>query len=263
MAINSAQQASTGESPHRMVFGRELPLPVDVRLRTPVTTAPNPEAGKLSAELLQLWDRARQRILKAQARQKEAADKRRRPESFAVGDQVLLSTDNIRTVGATELQQAVKFGPRFIGPFTVERVVNRNAYRLELPPSFKLHPTVNVSRLRRYVDGGGEFVSRQDEHWKPPPVPVLDANGQREWVVKRVLAQRGPVRRRQYLVEWEGYPMWEATWEPEANLGRAKGKVRQFEREQQLADKAVESVTATNTIENKGDSVVKSVVRFE
>lgn len=255
LALNSAVQASTGVSPFKMVYGREAALPVDVRLRTPVSTQANPAAGELHVQLNEQWERAAESLQRAQERQKRLADKKRRRERFAVGDQVLLSTDNIRGVGAKELQQAVKFGPRFIGPFAVERVVNRNAYRLELPPSFGIHPTVNVSRLRRYVDGSAEFPMRAAEHWRPEAEAVLDANGDKEWEVERVLAQRGSNRRRQYLVLWRGFPLWEATWEAAENLANAGEKLRQFERERGSADRAVENVTAKIIIKEGDESV--------
>ena len=33
----------------------------------------------------------------------------------------------------------------------------------------------------------------------------------------------------QYLVEWRGYPLWEATWEPAANLHNARAAVDAYE----------------------------------
>ena len=47
---------------------------------------------------------------------------------FSVGDQVLLSTANLRNE-----ERAPKLAPKFIGPFSVSRVVSSVAYELELP----------------------------------------------------------------------------------------------------------------------------------
>jgi Integrase zinc binding domain/Chromo (CHRromatin Organisation MOdifier) domain len=229
LAMNSAVQASTGFSPFHMVYGREAPLPVDVKLKTPVSSAANPAVEELHKKLEEVWKKATKNLERAQERQKRTADKKRRAEEFAVGDKVLLSTENIRMVGSKELKRAVKFAARYIGPFKVERVVNANAYRLELPDSFGIHPTVNITRLKRYVDGAKQFPSREVEEWRPSGEVVLDANGQLEWEVEKVLAQRGRKRSQQYLVKWKGYPLWEATWEKAENLENAAEKVAEFE----------------------------------
>ena len=48
--------------------------------------------------------------------------------------------------------------------------------------------------------------------------------------VERVLAQRGVGRKAKYLVEWEGYPVWEATWEPVSHLGDTHVAIQEFRR---------------------------------
>ena len=81
---------------------------------------------------------------------------------FKVGDQVLLSTANIRNQG-----RAPKLAPRFIGPFSVCRVVSDVAYELKLPPTMKIHPVFHISKLRQYVDGVNQFPTR------PTPVTIF------------------------------------------------------------------------------------------
>ncbi|KAF1333703.1 reverse transcriptase, partial [Globisporangium splendens] len=49
---------------------------------------------------------------------------------------------------------SAKLAPKFIGPFTVQRV-NGNAYTLDTPSAMKLHPTFYVGRLKRYFAHGG------------------------------------------------------------------------------------------------------------
>ena len=124
----------------------------------------------------------------------------------------------------------------FIGPFTISQVVNPNAYRLELPESFGIHPTVNISRLKRFVDGSLQFPSREVEEWRPTGEKVRDENGELEFEVERILAQRGGGKRRQFLVKWQGYPLWEATWEREANLENAKQKLAEFHQRVESSD---------------------------
>ena len=77
---------------------------------------------------------------------------------FAVGDRVLLSTQHLKLIG--ERKRARKLTERYIGPYRVNRVVNANAYELELPASLKIHPVINISHLKEYRDGAQAFPDR-------------------------------------------------------------------------------------------------------
>ncbi len=227
MAMNSAKQSSTGMSPYQMVFGREMTLPVDTRLGTGLVST-NPAVGDLGTRLREVWDTARKQIEKSQQRQKRNADESRRKEEFKVGDQVMLSTEELRLIGSKELMRSVKFLPKYIGPFRVISVRNRNAYKLELPPKFEIHPTVNISRLKRYVDGEQQFPDRVVVDFKPPADRIGHANGEEEWEVEAILGERGTGARKRYLVKWKGWPMWESTWEPRANLTNVDELLKQY-----------------------------------
>ncbi|KAE8886859.1 hypothetical protein PF001_g9031 [Phytophthora fragariae] len=83
-------------------------------------------------------------------KQKENADKRGRKNmaTFETGDQVLLSTDGIRSSAVTNLG-ASKLAPRFIGPFRVLKV-NGEAYTLDIPTSGDSRSIIlQLSRRRR------------------------------------------------------------------------------------------------------------------
>jgi len=45
-----------------------------------------------------------------------------------------------------------KLTERFVGPYKVKAIVSTNAIELELPSTVKIHPVVNVSRVRRYTE---------------------------------------------------------------------------------------------------------------
>lgn len=137
--------------------------------------------------------RARTLVRAAQRRQKQYADARRSERAFAAGEEVLLSTTNLRlrTPGTQKLM------PRYVGPFKVLQAVGPVAYRLELPHTLRaIHPVFHVSLLRPYHTEPGR---------RPPtPVPLLlDETGQDWYEVEAVLAHRvvpGRGARRQYLV---------------------------------------------------------------
>lgn len=45
-----------------------------------------------------------------------------------------------------------------------------------------------------------------------------DSNGDQEWAVESIVAQRLKGRRDEYLVAWVGYPPEENTWEPRSTV---------------------------------------------
>ena len=233
LAVNSTKQASTGYSPFFMLYAREAVLPIDVMMKTKVVTGQNPAADKLAEELKDVWGKAIRSMKKAQQRQGEAVNRKRREVNFEVGDRVLLSTRHIKMVGSKQLKRSVKFAEKFIGPYAIQKVVNANAYTLELPQQFQMHPTVNVTQLKRYVDGSSQFPSRKVKQPRPEAV-VLDDNGTGEWEVEKILAERGKGKKLQYLVKWTGYPQWEATWTKEMDVRGAKRAVEEFKRRREI-----------------------------
>ena len=142
---------------------------------------------------------------------------RHKPQEFSIGQLVLLSARNIRTRRPNK-----KLDHRWLGPFEVEAIIGKQAYRLKLPTSYKaIHPVFHVSCLEPY----------QGSARAPQGQPAQLVEGEEEWVVEKILAERGSGRDKQYLVRWEGYPPAEDTWEPKANLDNAKEALEAYERE--------------------------------
>ena len=64
----------------------------------------------------------------------------------------MLATDHLNLAGHR------KFCAKFMGPFTISARVGELAYKLELPKMMRMHPVFHVSRLKAYVEGGGDGV---------------------------------------------------------------------------------------------------------
>jgi hypothetical protein len=72
--------------------------------------------------------------------------KRRSIELFKKGELVMLSGKNIRSKGRCK-----KLDDKMYGRFKILSVGYNNRYcKLKLPPTWKIHPTYNISLLERY-----------------------------------------------------------------------------------------------------------------
>lgn len=222
IAYNKSIQASTGFSPYYLNTGRDLPTLLTRALEN-AAEIKNEAAVVKAQRWSEALEKAKENIRKAQARQARYADEYRRDLSFAVDDRVLLSTENLRSgiiVGAPKLL------PKFIGPYRIKRVISRNAYELELPDTMRIHPVFHIHLLKPYLDPVAIFPARIRV---PTPEPEFVDEDEPEWGVESILKKRRRGRRIEYLVQWQGYPLEEATWEPLENLERADDAIQEFE----------------------------------
>jgi len=44
-----------------------------------------------------------------------------------------------------------KLMERFVDLYRVKKIVSANAVELELPSTIRIHPVVNISRIRKYI----------------------------------------------------------------------------------------------------------------
>jgi hypothetical protein len=218
-SLNSAVHASTGFSPFKLMYGYQPASPLD-RVAA-AFAAPSAHATKqsvLAADMLtKMHDdlaAAKSSIALAQERTAKQADKHRREANFQVGERVMLSGAHVNLKGTSR-----KLRPRWLGPFTISKVVNKASVKLELPPGIRLHPVVHVSQIKPY-----EEDPRWEQRNQPPP-PILDDTGNVSYNVEQILGHqisRTATKTRKpsykYLVKWEGYPLWECTWEPESQF---------------------------------------------
>ena len=129
-AYNNSYQATIGMAPFEALYGRPCRSPIcwsDVGQK--VILGPN-----VMLETIERMKLVKERILKAQSRQKSYADKRRRPLEFEVGDQVFLKVSPRKGIQRFGLRG--KLAPRFVGPFEILKRIGPIAYRVALPPPF-------------------------------------------------------------------------------------------------------------------------------
>ena len=73
------------------------------------------------------------------------------PITFTEGEYVLVSTAHFETFVSRAIKSNKKLGPKFIGPFRINKMVNPSAAKLELPPDYRMHPTINTTYLRKFI----------------------------------------------------------------------------------------------------------------
>ena len=221
LGFNGAVQASTRLSPFEMLYGMKARLPIDAALAS-LAPRDNPAAVDRASRMREALLVARTNLVDSQARQIHHAS--RREAAHAVGDLVLLSTEGLTLRGHSN-----KLSSRWVGPFTVSAVVNANAYTLELPPQLAaLHPTFNIDKLKAYKDPG-LFADRPAQLARPPPTAAADSNGDAEYEVEAITAQRYTGARTEFLVRWKGYADFESTWMRRSTLGGAQDALREWE----------------------------------
>ena len=121
---------------------------------------------------------------------KYADRKRSDVDEYKVEDLVMLSTKNLKYQMVR--RRTEKLTERFVGPYKIKEIISLNTVKLELPSTVRIHPVVNVSRIRKYV----EQVEGQK---KKQPAPVI-IKGEEEWEVERILNKRRVRGKDKYLV---------------------------------------------------------------
>jgi len=179
-------------------------------------------AEKFVEKMKKIQEEAKAALGKAQEEMKRFGDrKREKEEEYKVGDLVLLSMKDLKW--QMEGRRLKKLTECFVGPYKVKGIVSSNVIKLELPNSIKIHPVVNVSRVRLYkpqVKGQKKVL----------PKPVI-IEGKEEFEVEKIINRRTVRGKEKFLVRWKGYMAEEDTWESRENLENTKGLVEEFERE--------------------------------
>ena len=109
----------------------------------------------------------------------------------------LVTTDQgmLRTKELLDAADIGKLRPRWDGPFTVTACPSPNAYTLALPCRMRCSPTVNVDRLKPFVDRAGASPA-------PGPVSARDRKGSTRWSCCSTAGRCAVVTR--YLVRFAG-----------------------------------------------------------
>jgi hypothetical protein len=174
-SYNNSYQESIKMAPFEALYGR--------RCRTPLNWSEPGERNFFRPDMVKETEEKVQRIIhnlkKAQARQKNYADKPRIPLYFLVGDYVYLKVSPMK--GVSRFGEKGKLAPRYIGPFPVLEQCGLVAYRLQLPETLSaVHNVFHVSQLKKCLRVPDRTIEVTDVALEPDltysehPIRVLD-----------------------------------------------------------------------------------------
>ena len=130
---------------------------------------------------------------KAVATQKSYYDKKHKDIQFVVGDLVLLSTQSLKFKGIPH-----KLQWKFCGPYKILEKIGTQAYQLQLPNMWRIHPMFHVSLLKQWRPSLMQQV--------PSDVELDDTDAPEYFDVKKILRwqwnSKTRRRRREFLVLW-------------------------------------------------------------
>ena len=139
-AYNNAKNTSTGYTLFELNCGYYPRVSYEEDL-DPCSQSKN--AKKLSSELRSLMAAYQQNLHHAQELQKQAHDKGVKPQSYAQGEKIWLNNKYLKT------KQNHKLEIKFLGPFRVLHLVDKQAYKLKLPKKWRIHNVFHISLLEQ------------------------------------------------------------------------------------------------------------------
>jgi len=185
-AYNNKIHMATRTSPFKVNYGQDPRIGFEGRRKGKYEVV-----EKFIEKMKKIQKEAKAVLRKAQEEMKKFANRRRREEEeYKVGDLVLLSTKDLKW--QMKGRRSEKLTECFVGPYKVRGIVLSNMIELELPKSIKIHPVVNVSRVRLYK-------SQVEGQKKILPKPVI-IEEEEEFKVEKILNKRIVREKEKFLV---------------------------------------------------------------
>ncbi|MBW0573706.1 hypothetical protein O181_113421 [Austropuccinia psidii MF-1] len=154
-------------------------------------------------------DTASKCIAEAKEYNKQRWDKSHMEPDFKEGDQVLVSTLNFNN-----LKGPKKMRDSFLGPFTIIKLIGKNAVEGKLTEDFsRKHPVFPVSLVKTYFQTEEDkFPSRKQNPTPPKIVVVEDSPGPLKKIIKVWKITLNGKDQRQYLVRFKNQTADKEKW---------------------------------------------------
>ena len=226
-AFNNSDSTATGRSPNEIVYGFKTS-------EVPNLILPTPNNSDLNVAIERSIHRseATDAVSFAAAKAKAWYDKRHKPLVLPEGSYAFLRLHRGYHLPGHPSQ---KLSQQYCGPFLIEKRVGKLAYKIKIPPHWRIHPVVSIAQLEPALNGADPyqrpvpnhpdsiFVDGDTSEWKSSEIEKLVDRRTRRY-------GRGPMIR-EYLVRWKGYgPEWDE-WYGEDLLDNAMELVKMYENE--------------------------------
>jgi len=173
------------------------------------------QADTFAAGLEKTHQSLRQNLQEAQASQTKYAGGKE--IVFEVEDKVWILTWHFRMT-----RQSKKLDYKRAAQYTVSKVIDESAYKLDLPYTIRKHNIFHISLLDHYTPPtGGQLPS------KLQPMVIDDSD---ELEVDWILDSKRCYWKLHYLVQWAGYSYVRTSWQPVENLGNVQEWVDEYHR---------------------------------
>jgi hypothetical protein len=127
-----------------------------------------------------------------------------------------------------------KLGTQRTGRFKILKVLGHgNAYKLDIPKHWKVHPVISMEHVEPVPDGDDPYERPTPEVIEPIPTEG-DTEEWKSWEIEKLVDKRtrkfGRGRpQTEYLVRWKGYGPAYDEWYPTNLLENAKQLIAQYE----------------------------------
>ncbi|XP_057733997.1 uncharacterized protein LOC130949239 [Arachis stenosperma] len=221
-SYNLQRSESIGKSPFEIVTGQQS---LTLHSLSSSYSGKSPGAYHMIKSWEKQADITRSYLDKAAKRMKKWADKKRRHASYQVGDKVMIKLLPQQFKAFRKVHKGLI--RKYEGPFEIIGRVGEVAYKVQLPPSMKIHPIFHVSMLKPYHKDQDE-PSRGDSS-RAPPVMIRSFDKEIEEILaNRVVRRRGVPPSIQYLIKWKRLPITEASWEAREDLWQFQEHLQRY-----------------------------------
>jgi hypothetical protein len=221
MSYRSSIATSIGFSPFRVLFGRDMRVPIDNALLQHYETFPDIQSymAKLIPKLKLTQELAKQNLNDSNQTTKEMYDKKTAEPSYALGSKVLLHDPT------TKKGQCPKLKRRWTGPYIiVDKSGDGLLYKLRHCNSGKEQKSlIHANRIKTFVENRDGFYTRTKSDTSLSPVPPSGDSQQNSsqiqndgWFeIKRVLKRKKSGGKEMFQVHWAD---GSKSWEPSENV---------------------------------------------
>ena len=185
--------------------------PMDLRERTDKDTA-----NSFVEKMVEINEILKEQMVFAEASYEQYANvHKQNAPNYILSDEIWLDTRNMQTKRPSK-----KLSNKFDGPFPIYSI-DPHIYKLELPHDWTIHPVFHIN----FLNPGSDDLLPGQLTTPPPPVFIIDDEGQNTWEVTKILNFRIYRNKLQLLVDWVGD---RPDWQPFENVIGAPDVLDQY-----------------------------------